>query len=588
MIGCSPGLTTTDENSNSNTTPESSYCSSITAYSGSTITITGSAQFYYRPTEVYTYSSMQSVRLNGNPISETIKYAEVVLINSSNKIIQCGTTNSSGGFSLNIPKNIGNYSLKINSRSFNNFLKVSVLKDINSNSVYSISKSFSISSSDSSSKNIGTLSAYARQSESINVEGAAFNILNTLLISNEYIRTKTNDTAFVAPKVVVYWKAGFNPSSYYGGSSGVSFYMSGKKELYILGGMNGDIKSSDTDHFDNSVIIHEYGHFLEDVYASSDSPGGSHNGQRLIDPRLAWSEGFANFFAAEVQNWNSGGSWSYYADTKGFQNDTVEGGSSVPGFIINLNESASSANFDPVVRNGEGIFREVSIARTLYKTLHIANLDFEGFWSVFSNNLGNVNIFFKNSGLFLLNYYNSLSSTDQSSLSAIISEEKQSADLTYYAARITHNTNISATCATQYMSPVIESSVNDYLFLMNSNHYFTIDNRSGSIRNIKLYMINDGTPNIDLDLILYKYSYIYSSEDTLSSNATIQSKSISTQSGSITNQVVESINVPTGIYLLNVKAKTYSKTNSQISQGGGSISYKLISNDAGSLCPNTN
>lgn len=28
-------------------------------------------------------------------------------------------------------------------------------------------------------------------------------------------------------------------------------------------------KLADTDHFDDSVIIHEYGHFLEDVYGKS-------------------------------------------------------------------------------------------------------------------------------------------------------------------------------------------------------------------------------------------------------------------------------------------------------------------------------
>jgi hypothetical protein len=70
---------------------------------------------------------------------------------------------------------------------------------------------------------------------------------------------------------------------------------------------------------DDAVIIHEAGHYIEDVIGRSDSPGGSHDGSPT-DPRLAWSEGFATYFAMAVRDVpfyvdsNAAGGWSYNGD----------------------------------------------------------------------------------------------------------------------------------------------------------------------------------------------------------------------------------------------------------------------------------
>lgn len=100
--------------------------------------------------------------------------------------------------------------------------------------------------------------------------------------------------------------------------SPLSFYKPGERKLFILGGSNGNVDTADTDHFDNSIILHEYGHFLEDVYGKTDSPGGYHNGSSIIDPRLAWSEGFTNSFQGAALGKN------FYLDTAGFCNDPEE------------------------------------------------------------------------------------------------------------------------------------------------------------------------------------------------------------------------------------------------------------------------
>ena len=79
--------------------------------------------------------------------------------------------------------------------------------------------------------------------------------------------------------------------------------------------------------FDNDVIIHEYAHFLESTLARTDSFGGPHNGTQPIDPRLAWSEGFANFFQAAVQE------TADYRDSHGVTGED----SSFGGFLLNIN-----------------------------------------------------------------------------------------------------------------------------------------------------------------------------------------------------------------------------------------------------------
>lgn len=58
-------------------------------------------------------------------------------------------------------------------------------------------------------------------------------------------------------------------------------------EIYVLGK-----ESVDTDEFDTHVIVHEWGHSFEDNIARSDSPGGSHGFGDVLDPRIAFSEGF--------------------------------------------------------------------------------------------------------------------------------------------------------------------------------------------------------------------------------------------------------------------------------------------------------
>ncbi len=240
------------------------------------------------------------------------------------------------------------------------------------NTVYSVVKSVTASANQSV-----TITAQATGE----ILGGAFNIYDQILNVNDYIRSEVS-ASFVANKVSAYWKPGFNPGDYVN-SGPISFYYPGLDRLFILGGVSGDIDNTDTDHFDNSVIVHEYGHFLEDNFATSNSPGGAHFGNGQIDARLAWSEGFANFLNAAVRtNVSGSASDANYVDTIG----NVSGSTRV-SIYVDIESYESCVICDRPDENGEGIFREFAITRYLYDAVDNTptETDTLGSWNAASN-----------------------------------------------------------------------------------------------------------------------------------------------------------------------------------------------------------
>ena len=56
----------------------------------------------------------------------------------------------------------------------------------------------------------------------------------------------------------------------------------------------------DPDGYDDDIILHEVGHFVQAHLSADDSPGGRHDGTPT-DPTLAYGEGFAHFFSCWVR-----------------------------------------------------------------------------------------------------------------------------------------------------------------------------------------------------------------------------------------------------------------------------------------------
>jgi hypothetical protein len=80
--------------------------------------------------------------------------------------------------------------------------------------------------------------------------------------------------------------------------------------------------SSDDDAWDDSVILHEYGHHIEQTFGITNNPGGSHYYSSTISPDMGHGEGFPTFYASVVLN------SLYYRDstTTGYDGINIESG----------------------------------------------------------------------------------------------------------------------------------------------------------------------------------------------------------------------------------------------------------------------
>ena len=423
-------------------------------------------------------------------------------------------------------------------------------------------------------------------------------------------------------KISAYWQAGFNPNSYLGNSAdGLSYYLPGYSRLFILGGLNGDVSSSDTDHFDNAVIIHEYGHFLEDNWFRTDSPGGSHHGNDVLDPRLAWSEGWGDFFQAAVRG------ESHYIDTIG----NVDGTTAM-AFYSDLETPTIGSDYPTA--SGEGNFREFATTRTLWDAVDAVNLaepapfggsdditgGFGEIWAALTKTLYGFrdgNFAFRNPSLvYLAQQYLRLHPTGSDSpaqdWSNILSLNRSAADSSRYAQYLISSrsggsgflgsgsgsvANTACTSSATVDTGNASLSTNSYFFsllpvsiagdsgslstsnLFKNNRFFQLHLDAGQAGTHTLQLIyqdDDGSSTTaDLDL------YLYNSKARFAVSSDILGYSRNSPSGTPTNRSLQSESVSAslvaGNYLVNVNVYT----------GGGAGSradYNLVL-DGVVLCP---
>jgi Bacterial Ig-like domain (group 2) len=123
--------------------------------------------------------------------------------------------------------------------------------------------------------------------------GRAFNVYAALVTGAETVRRQAAD---LPPTAIAYWQPG----------RAGTFYEDVEGRIYVSG------SSIDPDEHDDAVILHEYGHLVAHHLARDDSPGGRHGlFDNAQDIRLAWSEGWADFFGSAAR------ANSLYVDTDG-------------------------------------------------------------------------------------------------------------------------------------------------------------------------------------------------------------------------------------------------------------------------------
>ncbi len=450
QFGCSGGLGS-QASLATNFSAEVALCNKEISYPTGVI-LTGTAKFYKRGTEMVTTIVSSQLQLSnmvlGDPIANAlpIQNAEVAVYDQNLKLVQCGSTDSSGALkSLNttsdlyLPSIAQNYRVRVLARSNyqytsdpNDFISVSIKKDTYKNEVHFI-ENF-VYSDGASGANLDLVALARQESYDMEITGGAFNILNNIQQSYDYIKNHTTagTTNCLSTKFDVFWKAGFNPMQYQNPQAdpntlaNTSFYLSSTNQLFISGGQLGDISLSNTDHFDDFATVHELGHFVEKNCGQFTSPGGSHAFLSRIDQRLAWSEGWANYFATHVLNSqmsnidptmnsklvavNETQGWTFFFNSSGFS-DSVQNVGNGSGFMIDFKKAGTNpgayvsgshtgTSYDivnPALYKGEGHTREGAITRGLYKLTHDCGsfcistaeiIPFTEIWQSFDRNTG--------------------------------------------------------------------------------------------------------------------------------------------------------------------------------------------------------
>jgi hypothetical protein len=171
-------------------------------------------------------------------------------------------------------------------------------------------------------------------------QSQVFNIADSLYWAWRYWNNNLGAGApFFDRSVTVNWE---------GGKGAGSFYSTNRGVLVIAG------DASSTDEWDDSVIIHEWGHFADHQFSCNQNPGGPHtlpgNNTGMNGDKLSWGEGFADYYQSAAR--------------------TIMPGSGFPSFYIDV--SGPTVDFEPA-SNPVSQLNEGAVAALLWDFIDAAN-----------------------------------------------------------------------------------------------------------------------------------------------------------------------------------------------------------------------
>jgi len=282
--------------------------------SGNTVTISGRITF--------DRIGFKSAGQGLNPDQPVESPARGVLVEalSSSGTIASTSTDASGNYSLSVPA-----STQVRIRVKAQMTKTGsaptwdfrILNNTNDDALYAIDGALNDSGTGASIRNLRAASGWNGTTYTSDNEraAAAFAILDTVYKAQTQVLSAVANTAF--PALNLYWSPKNKSSDAFCPDTGnilTSIYFTfdagdvdqcatPKKALegiYLLGDFASG--AGDTDEFDQHVIAHEFGHYLEAQFSRSDSIGGDHSFGDRLDLRVAFGEGWGDAFSGMALN----------------------------------------------------------------------------------------------------------------------------------------------------------------------------------------------------------------------------------------------------------------------------------------------
>ncbi len=286
-----------------------------------------------------------------------IRQAEVEIVHASSlTVLGTGATDESGAFSVpGIPGGTPVFA-RIYARRAGGGINAAILNNAAQNAVYA-----------AVTATVTTAPAVATTIPPLNVTiggaGPAFNIFDCAVKSFQFQATLGGEPLPPVPPLLrIYWEAGSSTGTYYTRLTNA---------VYLLGVL------SDPDQYDDDIILHEIGHWVAYNFSRDDTRGGPHSVTEQLDPRTAWSEGWAHFWSSLVRrafpgeyvapaffldNFGSGASVfeiegpSYPAVTVMATNELA-----VAAALWDITDAANEGSFDTLLGNEAEIWRAVNV-----------------------------------------------------------------------------------------------------------------------------------------------------------------------------------------------------------------------------------
>ncbi len=215
--------------------------------------------------------------------------------------------------------------------------------------------------------------------------GNAFNIWDVMVDGMEFVASVTG--SYPAEKITVIWSSGYtNYQSYYASPSTNANF----KNKYAF------IASA----YDDSVIYHQFGHFVVDTYSKLDAPTVGADGYLPVfgddhqDIRMAWAEGAAMFIGASIRQFKGYAQPEAYVMTDGtnlLRSFEIQALTQPPASPLTLAGITGSTNMLAVasalwnITSAQGLQRQFSNVwdvLTAMKSITAQGISVEKFWDI--------------------------------------------------------------------------------------------------------------------------------------------------------------------------------------------------------------
>jgi len=311
----------------------------------------------------------------------SVRYADVHILDSKNKILASGATDASGNYNiLVVDSSTRTVYVRVTSRSVNTSnLWIEVRSTTANNYNHYAVKSANLSNHGPNvNVNFGTLVALKGQG------GEAFNIFDQMVRGVDYIASLRGSRPGSADNLIAAWgiNRGITDSTYLRATRTLNY--------------------RDTAGYDDTPILHEMGHYFVTEFSGTDNPAGPHTFSDCnVDLKLAWEEGYASYWGNSAQRFaglprcniymrsNGGpgpGNLVRYADLETdtqylCQGDTSE--VSVFELLWDINDSAATTDTTPGVDDAPDAMAEPDIQNYEVMRDYIptaVNKSMEDFW----------------------------------------------------------------------------------------------------------------------------------------------------------------------------------------------------------------